>query len=215
MAAGAMLLALGGCKQSGTGQAVSNQPPSSAAPAPADSTPPPAPAQPAITVPQGTIIEARIDQTLSTARTRQGDRFTASLEVPVDIGGREVLSRGERIHGHVTTSRSSGRMEGRAAIGITLDSIEYRGRSVPVETTLDTKTTEAHKKRNIEFIGGGSGLGAVIGAIAGGGKGAAIGAAAGAGAGTAGAAFTGKKDVEIPAETVFRFRLKAPVELAQ
>lgn len=104
-------------------------------------------------------------------------------------------------------------MEGRATIGITLETVEYNGQSVPLSTSLDMRTGEAHKKRNIEIIGGGAGVGALIGALAGGGKGAAIGAAAGAGAGTAGAAATGKKEVTIPAETVFSFRLKAPLEL--
>jgi len=58
-----------------------------------------------------------------------------------------------------------------------------------------------------------AGAGALIGAIAGGGTGAAIGAGAGAAAGTGVAAATGKREVEIPAETVFTFRLKEPVEL--
>jgi len=55
----------------------------------------------------------------------------ATLEVPVEIGGREVLPRGARVAGHVTTSRPSGRLEGRAVIGITLDSVESNGRAVP------------------------------------------------------------------------------------
>jgi hypothetical protein len=63
------------------------------------------------------------------------------------------------------------------------------------------------------LIGGGSGLGALIGGLAGGGRGALIGAGAGAGAGAAGAAFTGKKQVSIPAETVLTFRLDEGVEL--
>jgi hypothetical protein len=159
------------------------------------------------------MIEARVNETLSTRRNLAGDAFSASLERPVDIGGREVLPRGAVLRGHVTTSRSSGRMKGRAVLGITLDTVEYNGQKIPIETSLDTATSAAHKKHNIEMIGGGSGLGAVIGAIAGGGKGAAIGALAGAGAGTAGAAATGKEEVEIPAETVFSFRLKSPVEL--
>ena len=56
-------------------------------------------------------------------------------------------------------------------------------------------------------------MGALIGGLVGGGKGAAIGAGAGAAAGTGGAALTGEKNIEIPAETVFTFRLKAPAEL--
>lgn len=197
-----MWLGLAGCKT-----------PQSEAKAGAEAPAAPPASVPAIVIPQGTILEARVNETLSTENNRAGDAFSASLEAPVDIGGREVLPRGSRLRGRVTTSRSSGRMEGRAVIGITLESVEYNGQSVPIQTSLDTKTSEAHKKRNIEFIGGGSGLGAVIGAIAGGGKGAAIGAAAGAGAGVAGAAATGKQNVVIPAETVFTFRMKAPLEL--
>jgi hypothetical protein len=189
-----MLLALSGCKtETQTAQT---------APAPAP-----------IVIPEGSLIEVQVNEALSTARNRAGDPFTATLELPVDIGGREVVPRGSRIQGHVTTSRSSGRMEGRAAIGITLDSIEYHGQTVPMVTTLDTKTSAAHKKRNIELVGGGSGLGAVIGAIAGGGKGAAIGALAGGGAGAGAAAATGKLEVGIPAETVFTFKLKSAIEL--
>jgi hypothetical protein len=68
-------------------------------------------------------------------------------------------------------------------------------------------------KRDAEFIGGGAGLGALVGALAGGGKGAAIGAAAGAGAGTAGAAATGKKEVEYPAETRLVFTTRSAVSI--
>jgi hypothetical protein len=64
------------------------------------------------------------------------------------------------------------------------------------------------------MIGGGAGAGAVIGALAGGGKGAAIGAAVGAGAGTAGAAFTGNKNIVLPAESAVSFNLLKPVEVA-
>jgi len=63
------------------------------------------------------------------------------------------------------------------------------------------------------MAGGGAGLGALIGGLAGGGKGAAIGAAAGAGAGGAGAAFTGNKEIVLPAETAVSFTLSAPLKI--
>jgi hypothetical protein len=165
-------------------------------------------------IPQGTVFQVRVNEALSTRRNRAGDKISAVLEVPVEIGGREVIPRGARVEGHVTTSRPSGRLKGRAVLGITLDTVENRGQMVPIKTNLDTRASAAHKKRNFEIIGGGTGVGAVIGAIAGGGQGAAIGAAAGAAGGTGVAAATGKKEVEIPAETVFTFRLKAPATLS-
>ena len=168
---------------------------------------------PALILPAGTVIEARIDEALSTERNRVGDKFAADLDDPIVIGGREVVARGARIEGHVTTSQPSGRLKGRATLGVTLDAIEVKGKMTPIATTLDARVSEAHKKRNIEIIAGGAGLGALIGGIAGGGKGAGIGAGAGAGAGTATAALTGKLHVEVPAETVFTFKLKAPVEV--
>jgi hypothetical protein len=161
----------------------------------------------------GTLIEARLDQALSTRQNRVGDGFDATLEAPVSAGGQVVLAAGSRVHGHVTTSHPSGRLEGRAAIGITLDSVESRGQSIPVTTSLDTKSSAAHKKRNIEVIGGGAGIGALIGGLVGGGKGAGIGAAAGGAGGVGVAAATGVEQVEIPAETVFTFRLKEPLTL--
>ncbi len=68
-------------------------------------------------------------------------------------------------------------------------------------------------KRTAVMAGGGTALGAIIGGLAGGGKGAAIGAAAGAGAGTGGAAFTGNKEIVLPAESALSFRLTSPLEV--
>jgi hypothetical protein len=166
-------------------------------------------------IPAGTVLRVRIDDSLSTERNRAGDPFTGTLVGPAQMNGKDVLPNGTRFKGHVTTSGDSGRMKGRAVIGITLDSFQQAGSEHRVTTSLDVVRSDSHKKRNIELIGGGAGLGALIGGIAGGGKGAAIGAGAGAGAGTAGAYATGKKHVVIPAETVFSFTVKEPVPLKQ
>ena len=117
------------------------------------------------------------------------------------------------MQGHVLLCAASGRFKGRARIVLSLDSFERGGRQYEIDTTAASRVTTSHKKRNIIAIGGGTGIGAAIGAIAGGGKGALIGAGAGAAAGTVGAAVTGKKQVTIPAETVLRFTLGAPVRV--
>jgi hypothetical protein len=177
-----------------------------------------APAQPQsagaeISIPTGTPIRVRLNETLDTRRNRSGDRFTASLVEPVEESGRVVVPRGTVFSGHVTIAAPSGRMKGRAIMGLTLDSFEVNGARYPVVTSKASRVSARHKKRNLVLIGGGSGLGALIGGLAGGGKGALIGAGAGAAAGTAGAAATGKEQVAIPAETLLTFKLEENVEL--
>jgi hypothetical protein len=177
-----------------------------------------APAQPTtrtVELQPGTMIAVRLDRALSTVRNRAGDTFEAALDEPVVVDDVEILPPRTKFTGHVTTSRASGRLEGRAVLGMTLDAFTIKGQRYPITTSLVTQTTEAHKKRNIEVIGGGTGLGALIGGLAGGGKGVAFGAAAGAAAGTGAAAATGKKDIEVAAERLFRFSLKRPVTVLQ
>jgi hypothetical protein len=156
----------------------------------------------------GTVVAVRLTRALSTVRDRAQDTFDATLEEPVVVNDIEALPAGTRFTGHVTTSQESGRLEGKAVLGVTLDSFELNGQRYPVVTSVNTKASEGHKSRNIKAAAGGAGLGALIGGLAGGGKGVAIGAAVGAGAGTGAAAATGKKNIEIPAETLFRFSLK-------
>jgi hypothetical protein len=137
----------------------------------------------------------------------------ATLSTPVEVAGRTVIPAGTRFSGHVTVADASGRLQGRAHIGIALDSFHLNGRQYRISTSSVERASAAHKKRNGVLIGGGAGLGGLIGAIAGGGKGALIGAGAGAAAGTAGAAATGKLNVSIPAEALLQFTLRSPVRI--
>ena len=165
------------------------------------------------TLKAGTQIQVRLGESINTARNRAGDKFTATLDSPISVNEKTVVPKGTPFHGHVTTSAESGRLKGRAVLGVTLDSFELNGKTYRIETSSASRASAGHKKRNVVLIGGGSGLGAAIGALAGGGKGALIGAGAGAAAGTAGAAATGKEDVSIPVETLLNFSLRAPVRL--
>jgi len=168
----------------------------------------------AISIPAGTILDVRLEQTLDTKRNRPGDRFTATLTRPIILEGQTVIPRGTPCMGHLTESKPSGRFKGRALMSLSLDSFELNGRRHEIRTTHVGRESGGHKKRNWAFIGGGSGVGTAIGALAGGPAGALIGAGAGAGAGTAGAAITGKKNVRVPVETPLAFSLRAPVTLA-
>jgi hypothetical protein len=176
---------------------------------PAESAPPRSP----VVIPNGTPLHVRVDASIDTRRNRAGDPFTATLSQPIEVEGRTVVPAGTEFSGHVTMAGASGRLKGRAALGLKLDAFRLNGREYPIQTTSVDRVSAAHKKRNAILIGGGTGLGAALGAIAGGPKGALIGAGAGAAAGTAGAAATGKRQVEIRAETPLRFTLRAPVDM--
>jgi hypothetical protein len=158
-------------------------------------------------------LRVRLIDSVSTKRNRAGDRIRASLDQPVVLHGETVLPKGTEFYGRVTESSASGRLKGRAVLGVTLEFFRYQGRSYRVSTDGVHRVSEAHRKRNLGFIGGVSALGAAIGAIAGRGRGALIGAGAGAAAGTAGAAATGKRELSLPPETALTFSLRSPVVL--
>jgi hypothetical protein len=164
-------------------------------------------------IPKGASLSVRLDEAVNTRRNRPGDIFRATLERPVLVEGETVIPAGAQFTGRVATADESGRLKGRAVLAVKLESFRLKGKEYQIDTSEVVRQSEAHKKRNIEFIAGGSGLGAAIGAIAGGGKGAAIGALAGGAAGTGTAAATGKMNVGLPAESLLTFSLQAPVRL--
>ncbi len=181
--------------------------------APAAKRTPRAPAAAVITVPAGTMVTVKLGQTLSSKSSTEGETFAATVAQPVQVGGKVVIPAGAEATGTVQEAAPLGRFKGGARLAIVLDSVVINGEKVRVKTAAHSYALKGKGKRTAGIIGGGAGLGAVLGAIAGGGKGAAIGAAAGAGAGTAGAAFTGNKDIVLPAESAVSFKLLQPVEV--
>jgi hypothetical protein len=91
--------------------------------------------------------------------------------------------------------------------------LNVNGQHYRLDTSSLTRTKKGKGKRTAAFLGGGTGLGMLIGGVASGGVGLLIGGLAGAGAGTAGAAFTGNKDINIPAESVVSFKLERSIQL--
>lgn len=160
-----------------------------------------------ITVPEGTVLHVRMNETVSSKSSSAGETFTATVEEPVVIGEDVVVPKGADASGTVVDAQPLGKFKGAAKLHIRLDSVAFGGKSYNIDTTSVVRSAKGKGKRSAVMIGGGAGLGALIGGLAGGGKGAAIGALVGAGAGTGGAYFTGNKDIVIPAETALSFKL--------
>ena len=167
----------------------------------------------AAVLPAGEHIVIRLGETLSSKRNNTGDSFSGTVATPVSVNGKVVIPQGATATGTVADAKALGRFKGGAVLRIVLDQISVNGKNYRIETAAVSHSLKGKGKRSAVAIGGGAGLGALIGGLAGGGKGAAIGAAAGAGAGTAGAAFTGNKDIVLPAETAVSFKLLQPVEI--
>jgi BON domain len=186
--------------------------PEAAAPPP---PPPPVekPKPQPIIVPAGTVLTVRTGQALGSKSSQTGQTFLATLAQPVSVGGRSALTAGSTVSGTVVTAKAKGKVKGEGQLDLSLTSISLRGHTYQIQTNVLSTTVKGKGKRTAATTGGGAAGGALIGGIAGGGKGAAIGAAVGATAGFLGGAFTGNKQIEIPAESALSFTLAQPLTL--
>ena len=186
--------------------------PPAAAPV-AEAPPPPPPPPPPIVIPAGANVVIRMGNTLSSKTAQDGQTFTGTLAQPIARHGKVVIPAGAGVTGTVTEAKSAGKFKGEAILAIRLTSININGVPRNVSTDEYVVTQKGKGKRSAVMIGGGAGGGALIGGIAGGGKGALIGGLVGAGAGTAGAAFTGNKELTIPAESAVNFHTTSSITL--
>jgi hypothetical protein len=164
-------------------------------------------------IPAGSTLRVRLDSAISTKTAQAGQSFNATLSSPITKGDRVLVPTGTAVSGEVTQSAEAGRLKGGAVLSLRLTSMTLRGRSYDLATSSVTQASKARGKRTLIGSGGGAALGGLIGGLVGGGKGLAIGAASGAGAGAAGSAFTGNRDVVLPAETPLSFHTTAAVTL--
>ena len=168
-----------------------------------------------LAVPIETVIAVVLDQTISSKTSKPGDKFSATVESPVEVAGKVAIPKGARAEGVVKDAKAAGRFKGGAALALTLTSVTVNGKDYEIQTSAPTMSSKGKGKRTATMVGGGAAGGAAVGAIAGGGKGAAIGALIGAAAGTGGAGFTGNRDITLAAETALDFKLLEPVHIRQ
>jgi hypothetical protein len=191
------------------------QPQPAAAPevaqAPLPPPPPPAPAIHDITLPAGTDLPVRITETLDSATTQTGDKFTGAIASDIIVDGMVVLPQGTPVTGHVDDVQDAAHFKGSSLLTVSLNAINRHGERIQVSTEAYTKQGEGRGKNTAEKVGGGAAVGAILGGIFGGGKGAAIGSVAGGGLGAGAQSVTRGQQVQIPSETVVRFKLADPI----
>ena len=218
-----LLLTLGACSKPNNEQASNTATPADNNPANANEANAPAgsergaqkkpAAKQAVVVPAGTTITVRLNESVGSKISSPGQSFGATVATPVKVEGATVIPEGAAATGTVVDAKPLGRFKGGAALEIKLTSVTVNGSSREVQTSAMTRTLQGKGKRTAVLTGGGAAAGALIGGLLGGGKGAAIGAVSGAGAGGAGSAFTGNKDIVLPAESALSFKLEQPLEV--
>ncbi|MDQ3798767.1 MAG: hypothetical protein M3384_04900 [Acidobacteriota bacterium] len=174
-------------------------------------------------VPNGTRLVAVLNTPLSTRTTQNGDRFTMEVTAPAQY-------RGAIIEGTVMNAERSGRVSGRAEMGLNFETIRLRNGQTYRFTGLIDGVRNANgdtvsinnegavrdnnqTTKTVTRAGIGAALGALIGAIAGGGQGAAIGAGVGAGAGAGSVILQGRDDLRLDTGTEFSLTSSAPANL--
>ena len=152
-------------------------------------------------IPAGT---SRRDANHRQAQQRDGERRPGIPRSPrrPDHGKRPDVSQRRQRYRRSSEHREIGTPHTPGELHLTLRTIRTGGRTYAVAVRTIVIKGESHTKSNVTKIGGGTAMGALIGAIAGGGKGAAIGAGVGAAAGTGVAAGTGKKPAVVEPEMV-------------
>jgi hypothetical protein len=170
----------------------------------------PAPPPP-VDIAAGTDLTIRVDQRISVRTSHAGDTFTGEVVDPVmDANGNVTIPKGTPVEGVVDVSRRGGHFEGASMLDLRLTALTLNGTRYPLKTADAQRNKKGKGKRSAAIIGGGSGLGMLVGGLTHGGVGALVGGLVGGGAGTAGAGLTGNRNrnLDIPAESIVRFRLK-------
>jgi hypothetical protein len=161
-----------------------------------------------VNIAAGTNLTIRINQHISVKSSRAGDRFDGEVVEPVlQQNNSIVIPKGAPVSGVVAESHRRGHFKGSSILELRLTYLTLNGTRYALDTRDLMRTKRGKGKRSAAIIGSGAGLGMLVGGVATGGVGLLVGGLVGAGGGTALSGLTGNRDIEIPAESIVRFRL--------
>lgn len=174
------------------------------------------PSEGSLVIPIGADVSVRTNERIDSNKSYEGQTYSATITDEIrDIDGKVAIPAGSPARLLVRKISGGGVAHSPEVVldlySITVDHKAYRVASTDLAET--NKKGIGKNGRTAEFLGGGSALGALLGGVFGGGKGAGIGALAGAGSGFVTQAFTRGKQVQVPAESVLRFRLEKTLVL--
>jgi len=177
------------------------------------------------TLPVGTPMRVKLDNTLATSSTQAGDPFSARVMEAVSLDGKTVIPVGATVEGRVTKITNPRRIAGKPTIGILPEAVilpsgeRYMLNATLVDTSIrsgtDVNTEGQFKGKGIDGkdavqVGMGTGGGMLVGGLIGGGPGVLIGGSVAATLTVA--HWLGKKrSTELPAGTELDMELNRPL----
>ena len=178
-------------------------------------------------LPTGTALKMKLENTLTTFSSKAGDPFQARVTEAVVVDGKTVIPVGATVQGRVTKTSEPRRIAGKPTIAIFPEAVVLPNgeRYVLNATLVDTNVGKGtnvndegqfkgagQNRGDLIEMGAGTGAGMLIGGLAGGGKGLLIGAAIGGGA-TAGHWLSKRKSAVLPSGTELTMELSRAMVL--
>jgi hypothetical protein len=179
-------------------------------------------------LPTGTAVKMKLENTLTTFSSKAGDAFQARVTEAVVVNGKTVIPVGATVEGRVTKTSEPRRIAGKPTIAIfpehlvlpngerfmlnatLVDTNARRGTDVNTEGQFKG---DGHDGKDLTEIGMGTGGGMLIGGLAGGGKGLLIGGVIGAGA-TVTHWLSKHRSATLPAGTELVMELSRPMVMS-
>lgn len=101
-----------------------------------------------ITIPDGTKLRIRLDQTISSATADEGQTVELSVTEPVKIGETVAIPEGARVTGTITQAQEKRRMGRAGKLDFSIDRVRAAdGEWVPLRYTLNKKTGDSNAVR--------------------------------------------------------------------
>lgn len=162
-----------------------------------------------VTVPEGTRMQVRLTESVSSDDSAVGDRVGFEVAEPVTVGDDTVIPAGSSVVGTVTHVEKAERPQKPGELGIEVEELVVGGDSVKLDAAFASKGKGSHEE-DARDIGIGAAIGAIVGGIAEGAEGAIAGLVLGGGG-----VFLATKgeNVELPAGTVLLVQLEEPIEV--
>lgn len=158
---------------------------------------------------EGTEMQVRLEQSLSSRTARMEDRVEATVDYPVrDSSGRILIPAGSRVVGTVRKVQRAQRPARGGELELAFDSIYIGSTRYDISTRVVSIDEGLDRGDTAERAGLGAVLGGVLGGLLGGTKGALIGLVIG---GTGGVVSSRGEEVELPEGTILTLALDRPL----